>query len=44
MEQQMACGIGMCQACVRSFRVGDQTVQRRVCREGPVFPISEALA
>jgi len=44
MEQQMACGIGMCQACVRSFRVGDQIVQRRVCREGPVFPISEALA
>lgn len=44
MEQQMACGIGMCQACVRSFRVGDQIVQRRVCREGPVFPIAEAMA
>ncbi|SEK28286.1 dihydroorotate dehydrogenase electron transfer subunit [Pacificibacter marinus] len=43
MEQQMACGLGMCQACVRSFRVGDQIIQRRVCREGPVFPISEAM-
>ncbi|KAA2312106.1 dihydroorotate dehydrogenase electron transfer subunit [Pseudooceanicola sediminis] len=44
MEQQMACGIGMCQACVRSFHDGDQVVHRRVCREGPVFPISEAIA
>ncbi|TNE64725.1 MAG: dihydroorotate dehydrogenase electron transfer subunit [Rhodobacteraceae bacterium] len=43
MEQQMACGLGMCQACVRSFRVGDRIIQRRVCREGPVFPISEAI-
>ncbi|AJE48654.1 dihydroorotate dehydrogenase electron transfer subunit [Celeribacter indicus] len=43
MEQQMACGLGMCQACVRSFRVGERIIQRRVCREGPVFPISEAI-
>ncbi|MCL7466649.1 dihydroorotate dehydrogenase electron transfer subunit [Phaeovulum sp. NW3] len=44
MEQQMACGLGMCQACVRSFREGDTIRHRRVCREGPVFPIAEALA
>lgn len=44
MEQQMACGLGMCQACVRSFRIGERIIQRRVCREGPVFPISEAIA
>ncbi|SFJ12029.1 dihydroorotate dehydrogenase electron transfer subunit [Celeribacter neptunius] len=43
MEQQMACGLGMCQACVRSFRVGERIIQRRVCREGPVFAISEAM-
>ncbi|QUS36936.1 dihydroorotate dehydrogenase electron transfer subunit [Falsirhodobacter algicola] len=43
MEQQMACGIGMCQACVRPFREGDRRVQRRVCREGPVFPMAEAI-
>ncbi|PZX14045.1 dihydroorotate dehydrogenase electron transfer subunit [Celeribacter halophilus] len=43
MEQQMACGLGMCQACVRQFRVGDRLIQRRVCREGPVFPIEEAI-
>ncbi|PJE27325.1 Dihydroorotate dehydrogenase B (NAD(+)), electron transfer subunit [Pseudooceanicola marinus] len=44
MEQQMACGLGMCQACVRPFREGNEVVHRRVCREGPVFPISEAIA
>lgn len=44
MEQQMACGLGMCQACVCPFREEGGIVQRRVCREGPVFPISEAIA
>ena len=44
MEQQMACGLGMCQACVRPFQEADGIVHRRVCREGPVFPIAEAIA
>lgn len=44
VEQQMACGLGMCQACVRPFREGDSVVHRRVCREGPVFPLSELIA
>ncbi|MFD1911178.1 dihydroorotate dehydrogenase electron transfer subunit [Halodurantibacterium flavum] len=44
VEQQMACGLGMCQACVRPFREGAGTVHRRVCREGPVFPLSELIA
>ena len=43
LEQQMACGLGMCQCCVRPFRVGDRVVHRRVCREGPVFDMQEAL-
>lgn len=43
LEQQMACGLGMCQCCVRSFRRGDAVVQERVCREGPVFDLSEAM-
>ncbi|MGY6646930.1 MAG: dihydroorotate dehydrogenase electron transfer subunit [Salinarimonas sp.] len=43
MEQQMACGLGMCFCCVRAFREGDATVHRRVCCEGPVFPLEEAL-
>jgi dihydroorotate dehydrogenase electron transfer subunit len=44
MEQQMACGLGMCFCCVRSFRSGDETITRRVCWEGPVFDLQEALS
>lgn len=43
LEQQMACAIGMCQCCVRPFRRGGAVVQERVCREGPVFDIQEAM-
>lgn len=44
LEQQMACGLGMCQCCVRSFNRGGVISQERVCREGPVFGIQEAMA
>ena len=44
MEQQMACGIGMCFCCVRSFRQGGDIIHRRVCCEGPVFPLQDALS
>jgi dihydroorotate dehydrogenase electron transfer subunit len=39
LEQNMACGIGTCLGCVV------QTVHgyKRVCKEGPVFPIEEIL-
>lgn len=43
MEQQMACGIGLCYCCVRDFNVGGQIVNRRVCWDGPVFDLMEAL-
>jgi dihydroorotate dehydrogenase electron transfer subunit len=43
LEQQMACGIGMCFCCVKPFRINGEIVQKRVCNEGPVFNISEAL-
>ncbi len=43
LEQQMACGLGMCQCCVRHFRRGSETYTARVCKEGPVFPLDEAL-
>lgn len=43
MEQQMACGLGMCQACVRPFHEAGEIVHRRVCREGPVFPLHEVV-
>lgn len=41
MEQQMACGIGMCYCCVRAFREGDRLVSKRVCWDGPVFPLEQ---
>ena len=44
LEQQMACGLGMCFCCVRSFAVGDEVIHRRVCCEGPVFDMQEALS
>jgi dihydroorotate dehydrogenase electron transfer subunit len=43
MEQQMACGMGMCFCCVRDFNVAGTIVQHRVCWEGPVFDLMEAL-
>lgn len=44
LEQQMACGLGMCFCCVRSFQGTDGIEQRRVCLDGPVFELSEALS
>lgn len=44
LEQPMACGIGMCFCCVRPFSVDGQTITRRICHEGPVFDVREALA
>jgi dihydroorotate dehydrogenase electron transfer subunit len=43
MEQQMACGLGMCFCCVRDFNVAGEIVHKRVCWDGPVFDIAEAL-
>lgn len=44
LEQQMACGLGMCFCCVRSFEVDGEVFHRRVCCEGPVFDMQEALS
>jgi dihydroorotate dehydrogenase electron transfer subunit len=44
LEQQMACGLGMCFCCVRNFETPDGQEQRRVCSEGPVFALAEALS
>ena len=44
LEQQMACGLGMCFCCVRSFESDGEVSHRRVCCEGPVFNLQEALS
>ena len=41
MEQIMACGLGPCYVCVRTFEVQDRKELRRVCIEGPVFDLQE---
>lgn len=43
LEQQMACGLGLCFCCVRDFAVDGGIVNRRVCWDGPVFDLMEAL-
>ena len=43
MEQIMVCGFGACYVCVRTFEVDGKRVLRRVCREGPVFNLQEAV-
>ena len=43
MEQVMACGLGPCYVCVRTFEVNGEKVLRRVCIEGPVFDLQEAV-
>ena len=43
MEQVMACGLGPCYVCVRTFEVNGQQELRRVCIDGPVFDLQEAV-
>ena len=39
LEQNMACGLGTCLGCVVKTKTG----YKRVCKEGPVFPIEEIV-
>jgi dihydroorotate dehydrogenase electron transfer subunit len=43
MEQIMVCGFGACYVCVRTFEVDGKRVLKRVCRDGPVFNLQEAV-
>jgi dihydroorotate dehydrogenase electron transfer subunit len=43
MEQIMACGLGPCYICVRTFQANGKLEMRRVCVEGPVFDLQECL-
>src|SRR6266545_2651763 len=43
MEQIMACGLGPCYVCVRTFELNGKKELRRVCIDGPVFDLQEAL-
>lgn len=43
VEQIMVCGFGACYVCMRTFEVDGVRVLRRVCRDGPVFDMEEAV-
>ena len=43
MEQIMVCGFGACYVCVRTFEIDGKRVLKRVCRDGPVFNMQEAV-
>jgi dihydroorotate dehydrogenase electron transfer subunit len=43
MEQIMVCGFGACYVCMRTFEVDGKRVLKRVCRDGPVFNMQEAV-
>ncbi len=43
VEQIMVCGFGACYVCMRTFEVNGERVLRRVCRDGPVFNMQEAV-
>lgn len=43
MEQIMVCGFGACYVCVRTFEIDGVKTLKRVCRDGPVFNLQEAV-
>ena len=43
MEQIMVCGFGACYVCMRTFEIDGKRVLKRVCRDGPVFNMREAV-
>src|SRR3984957_20345399 len=43
VEQIMVFGFGACYVCMRTFEVDGVRVLRRVCRDGPVFNMQEAV-
>jgi dihydroorotate dehydrogenase electron transfer subunit len=43
MEQIMVCGFGACYVCMRTFEIDGKQVLKRVCRDGPVFNMQEAV-
>ncbi|MBE3596255.1 MAG: dihydroorotate dehydrogenase electron transfer subunit [Hydrogenibacillus sp.] len=43
LEARMACAVGVCRACVVPVRADGGIVHRRVCRDGPVFPLQSLV-
>ncbi len=43
MEERMACGIGACVGCVVKIKTGDGFINKKVCKDGPVFESKEVM-
>ncbi len=43
MEERMACGIGACVGCAVKIKNGDSYINKKVCKDGPVFNSEEVL-
>ncbi|MCD7854179.1 MAG: dihydroorotate dehydrogenase electron transfer subunit [Clostridiales bacterium] len=43
MEERMACGIGACVGCVLKIKDGSGFVNKKVCKDGPVFNSKEVI-
>jgi len=43
MEERMACGIGACVGCAIPIDVNGEVVNKKVCKDGPVFDCKEVI-
>ncbi|WDF03831.1 dihydroorotate dehydrogenase electron transfer subunit [Shouchella hunanensis] len=43
LEERMGCGIGACFACVCAVEKGEAYEYRKICTDGPVFPVGEVV-
>jgi dihydroorotate dehydrogenase electron transfer subunit len=41
LEERMGCGVGACLVCNCRVKDGNEWHYRRVCKDGPVFPLAE---
>jgi len=43
LESRMACGIGACLGCATKVQSEEETIYKRVCKDGPVFDANEII-
>jgi dihydroorotate dehydrogenase electron transfer subunit len=43
LEREFACGTGVCMGCVIQVKENNKIVNKRICKDGPVFKGSEVL-
>jgi dihydroorotate dehydrogenase electron transfer subunit len=43
LERDFACGTGVCMGCVVQIKENDKPVNKRICKDGPVFRGNEVL-